>query len=514
MHKLAGLDAAFLYAETARCPQHIASVQVVEPPPGADMSTWVARFRETVGARLHRVPYFTNRLQHTPLGLDHPVWVRDDAFDLQHHVREYPVPAPGGRVQFEAAIATLHALPLDRNRPLWEIWVLTGLEGGRIAYYNRVHHACLDGVSGQNAVRAVFDEAPEGDVIEAPPADQAARPSAEAPARLLLAALDNLAGYQVRQARSLFRYLDTGVRLLQRAVDPGKGLGAASEPAPHTAFNRSVLKPRSYATGELPLAEAKAIGKVTGATLNDVFLAVCGGALRRYLDRKGQLPARSLIAGCPVSLRRPGDKSLNNQVTMMQVTFATDEADPVKRLLRIAKSSTQAKGVVADLATSYDTNIALPGLPGLMGTAARFVEAANLAELPQPALPFNMVVSNVPGPRKALYSLGGRVLTHYPVSIPAHGQAVNVTVQSYVDQLFFGVTGCARALPDAGLLRDDMLAAFAELTEAVLGSRVAGTAGHGVPVPFTRRAQPAERAAITGAGVATEGERPRQSEAA
>jgi len=500
MYKLAGLDAAFLYSETERSPQHIASIQVVEAPDGHSPAQLVARFKATVAERLHLVPYFTNRLQFTPFNLDHPVWVRDPDFDLDNHVIEYPVAAPGGRAEFESAIASLHATRLDRSRPLWQIWVLTGLEGGRIAFYNRVHHACLDGVSGQAAVQAVLDAAREGSPVAAPGAEFTSRPCAESVGNLLLGAIQNLTRYQVRQATRLLEHVDTGVRLLQRSIDPGKGLGAAAELAPPTRFNRSVLNARSYATGELPLAEVKAIGKVTGTTLNDVFLATCSGALRRYLGRLGELPASSLIAGCPVSLRRPEDKSPNNQVTMMQVSFATDEADPVKRLLKIARSSAQGKGLVADLASSYDADVALPGLPGLASGAARFAEGSGLVDA-QLAVPFNMVVSNVPGPRDPMYSLGGRVLTHYPVSIPAHGQAVNVTVQSYHDQMFFGVTGCARALPDAQRFRDDMLAAYAELVEGILGLAASSAAvGSALPISLARR----ERAPLGSRAEATQ----------
>jgi WS/DGAT/MGAT family acyltransferase len=496
MYKLAGLDAAFLYNETERSPQHIASIQVVEREEGLSNDDILARFKATVVGRLHRVPYFTNRLQFTPLNLDHPIWVRDPAFDIDHHIIEHRVAAPGGRREFEAAIAALHAIPLDRSRPLWQIWVLTGLEGGRFAYYNRVHHACLDGVSGQAAVQALLDETPDACAVPAPADGYANRAASEPVTSLLFGALENLARYQFRQFGRLFNHVDTGMRLLQRASDPSKGLGAAVEPAPHTRFNRAVHAERSYATGELPLADIKAIGKITGTTLNDVFLAICAGGLRRYFDRIGELPARSMIAGCPVSLRQPGDQALNNQVTLMQVSFATDEADPVKRLLKIAHSSAQAKGLVADVSGSYDADVAMPGLPALMSSAARLLEAANLADLPAAAPAFNMVVSNVPGPRRQLYSLGGRVLTHYPVSIPAHGQAVNVTVQSYTDQLFFGVTGCAKALPDAQRFRDDMLGAFAELAQRVLGVSASVKGADSLPIPLPRR----ERSGTAGAG--------------
>jgi WS/DGAT/MGAT family acyltransferase len=231
----------------------------------------------------------------------------------------------------------------------------------------------------------------------------------------------------------------------------------------------------------MPLAKVKAIGKLTGTTVNDVFLAVCAGALRRYLERSGELPEKPLIAGCPVSLRKPGDTNLNNQVSMMLVDCATNEADPVKRLLKIGKSAVQAKGLMADISESYDSDFAAPGLPGIMAGMIRAVEAGNLADLPV-QLPCNVVISNVPGPREQMYVLGGRMLTHYPVSIPAHAQAVNITVQSYVDHMFFAVTGCARALPDADALRDDMLEAFLELKTRLLDK---------VPAKF----QPREKAA-------------------
>jgi diacylglycerol O-acyltransferase len=480
-YKLAGLDAAFLYNETERAPQHIASIQVVEIPGEREPAELVADFKATVAQRLHLVPYLTNRLQATPFDLDHPVWVRDPDFDIDRHVLEYRVAAPGGRAEFEAAIAELHAVPLDRSRPLWQIWVLTGLSGGRIAYYNRVHHACLDGVSGQAAVQALLDRSPEGAAVPAPDAAFGTRPSAESFGSLLVGAFENFANYQIRSSTRLVHDVGTAVRVLQRAINPDKGLGAAAEPAPRTRFNRSVHRARSYATGEVPLADVKRIAKVTGATINDVVLAVCSGGLRRYLMRQGELPERSLIAGCPVSLRRPGDHSLNNQVTLMQVAFATDEPDPRVRLLKIVRSSRQAKGLVADLAASYDSDLALPGLPAVMTRTARLLESANAADAPGADLPFNMIVSNVPGPREPLYSLGGRVLTHYPVSIPAHGQAVNVTVQSYADHLFLGITGCARALPDAQRFRDDLLDAHAELMYFVLGIATAPSTGASAP---------------------------------
>jgi WS/DGAT/MGAT family acyltransferase len=468
VYKLAGLDAGFLYNETPRAPQHIASVQVLELPDGVNTTTFIADLKRLLLDRAHLVSYFTNKLQFVPFQLDHPVWVRDDRFHIDNHVRHAEVASPGGRAEFEAKVAELHARPLDRSRPLWELWVLTGLEGGRIAYYNRVHHACLDGVSGQAAVEAIMDVTPEPRTVEPPPADFAQRPARRSTMDLLTGAFENLARFQLRQASRTLDYMETAARLWQRSVDPSKGLGAITERAPLTRFNRSVDRARRWATGELPLGEMRSVAKATGTTLNDVFLAVCSGGLRSYLERQGELPRESMIAGCPVSLRKPGDTSSNNQVSMMLVSFASDEADPMKRLLKIARSSRQGKGFVAELSRSYDADVALPGLPGMMSAAMQLFEAAGVADLALPGVACNTVVSNVPGPRQQLYSLGARVLTHYPVSIPVHGQGMNITVQSYQDQMFFGITACARTLPDADLLRNDMLAAFVELKERLL----------------------------------------------
>lgn len=467
MYKLAGLDAGFLYNETPRAPQHIASVQVLELPKATDIAGFVADLKRLLVARAHLVPYFTNKLQPVPFQLDHPVWVRDSEFDIDQHVRCAEVASPGGRAELEAAIAELHARPLDRSRPLWELWVLTGLEGGRIAYYHRVHHACMDGVSGQAAIEAIMDTTPETRAVEPAPAAFRQRPAHRSAFDLLAGAYENFVRYQFNQASRVLEQAAAARRLWQRSVDPVKGLGAVTTAAPRTRFNRSIERVRSYATAEMPLGDARSIGKATGATVNDVFVAVCAGGLRRYLERAGELPRQSLIAGCPVSLRQPGDTSTNNQVTMMMVSMASDEADPVKRLLKIAQSSRQAKGVVADAAGSYDANVALPGLPGLLSGVAGMMEVANLGDAVT-GLPCNLVLSNVPGPRQQLYSLGAKVLTHYPVSIPAHTMGVNITVQSYTDQLFIGITACARALPDADLLRNDMLEAFAALKERVL----------------------------------------------
>ncbi|MCZ6644182.1 MAG: wax ester/triacylglycerol synthase family O-acyltransferase [Gammaproteobacteria bacterium] len=469
MNKLSALDAGFLYNETDRSPQHVASLQIMELPAGMATDTFIDGLKRFLLKRIHLVPYLTNKLQWVPFALDHPVWIRDCEFSIDNHVYTDAVAAPSGRRQLEEKVATLHSQRMDRKKPLWEIVVLTGLEGGHIAYYNRVHHACMDGMAGQAATQLLMDTVPEAANLPAvAPEGFFTGHRQQSQAALLVGAFENFAKFQIRQSAAWTTNLETAARLFQRALDPGKGLGAVVRRAPRTPFNRAVLAKRSFSTGEIDLAEIKALGKVErgeyrGATVNDLFLAVCGGGLRRYLARSGDLPRDSLIAGCPVSLRLPGDSDMDNKLTMMQVTLATDEADPVERLTQIAHSAHVAKGFVADLADGVDPNLSYLGLPALMSGGARLQERSGLFDVAE--VPFNVVVSNVPGPRETLYSNGAKMLTHFPVSIPTHTLGVNITVQSYAGALYFAVTACARALPDPQVLIDDMLTAFLELQE-------------------------------------------------
>lgn len=463
MYKLGALDAGFLYNETDRSPQHIASVQILELPEGMTEDQYFEDVKALMRDRIHLVPYFTNKLRFVPFNLDHPVWVKDRAFSIDNHVHRLEVAAPGDRAAMEAAIASLHEQRLDRDRPLWDLWILTGLEGGRVAIYNRCHHACLDGMAGQAMIATLMDVTAEPREVEPAPAGFFTRNDDQNFAQLLAGAAESFAKFQAKQPLAAFKAMETSARLFRRTFDPSKSLGAVRTPAPSTRFNRAIENKRSYVTGELPLESVKNIAKVTHTKVNDVFLAVVGGGLRRYFERTGELPKASMIAGCPVSLRKPGDTNPNNQVTMMMVSMGTDEADAGERLQTVAQSARAAKGFTQDVAGSYDAEISLPGLPAAMSAGVRMLETTRAANLPGIRPPCNVVVSNVPGPNMPLFMAGARVLTHYPVSIPAHGQGVNVTVQSYNGDLYFALTACAKALPDADALRDDMLTEFEAL---------------------------------------------------
>jgi WS/DGAT/MGAT family acyltransferase len=468
MKKIGAMDANFLYGETASNPNHIASLQVFELPLSAQATQFIEGLKTFMAARIHLVPYLTRKLQFTPGGFDHPVWVSDANFSIDNHIEEVTLPEPGELSQLEDKVAELHAELMDREIPLWKLTVITGLKDNTIVFYNQVHHACVDGMAGQAATQLLMDTTPEHPVHTPP----AGFPKVEHTSitDLYTLALQNFFNTGIEATTNFLGGIEAMSRMGQRAIDPSKSFGALAESAPATRFNKSIQKERSFAVGQVSLPAIKAMGKSTSCKVNDVFMAICSGALRKYLQRTHELPARSLISGCPVSLRKVGDTDMDNQVTMMSVSLATDIADPRLRLLKIRDSANTAKDVTADLASSINNNFASPGLPLVSTMAATLMASTQSADFI--ASPINLVISNVPGPRETLYSNGAKMLTHYPVSIPAQGLGLNITVQSYGDTLYFGVTACKKALPDAALLRDDMLLAHAELKSLLIDSKV------------------------------------------
>ena len=433
-------------------------------PAGSSATSFVEQLKHYLAERAHLVPYMTNKIQWDKSWLGRPNWVRDTQFDINNHVQSVPVAAPGKRRELEQAVARLHEQPMDRNHPLWRLVVITGLPDGHVAYYNAVHHACLDGVAGQASYNYTMDKSPVGQVpaadgpVEARPQLSLAEHAFTLAGTMMNEFVQNVFGAPAR--------LQAAGRLVQRSMNPSQGLGALLQPAPATPLNRSIDRGRTYATGEFKLDTVKRLSKATNSSINDVFLTICGGALRRYLNRKNSLPLRSLIAACPVSLRRAGDATNNNQVTLMKVALGTNVQDPAQRLLEVRRSARVAREVTALAAEAMPPEVTLPGAGITTRAIAQLANTMPLAEL-LGAQAANVLISNVPGPRETLYSNGARMMSHYPVSIPAHGMGVNITVQSYAGQLWFGVTACARTMPDADLLRDDMLLEFAALHTAL-----------------------------------------------
>ncbi len=330
MKRLSLLDALFLYAETPKTPMHVASVTIFKPTSARD--DFFARFRAHVAARLDLLPSYRRRLQATPLGIDHPVWVLEDKLDLYYHIRHQALPKPGGMEELRTLIGRLHAVPLDRSRPLWEYHFIEGLEGDKFAVYVKVHHSTMDGLAGMATLGVTFDFAPGAEHETLPlriiPPD--AEPSD------LIELTSTAVGDFIRQGWRAAKSLPGVVRALRKAA-PNLGRDARFlysyvKDMPRTPFNTAISEHRVYATSSLPLDEVRAFAKSRGATINDVVLALCAGALRRYLAEHEALPEGPLRAGLPVSLRPPGNAQLNNQVFFTLSRLPTDVAEPLARL--------------------------------------------------------------------------------------------------------------------------------------------------------------------------------------
>lgn len=457
--RLSGLDAGFLYVESAETPMHVGSLTLYDPP--ADLAgSFAERVRAHIARRLHLSPLLRQRLAPMPLDLGHPVWVEAGEVDLDWHVIGSRLPRPGRMAQLEALVATLHAERLDRSRPLWRFHVIEGLADGRCAMYAKVHHAALDGNAGVKLAEALMDVGPVP--REIPPA-KPRHPQRPGARRLLGELLDNSIGQYAKIARHVPDLARAAAGAVVEATGHLGEIASLRERllAPRTPFNAQVGAERALRVHSLPLDDARAIATVAGVTLNDVVLATVSGALRRYLVERHALPRRSLVAAVPLSLREAGDASMSNQVTMLPATLATNARSPASRIATIHAGMGQVKSVTGALRGLIPTDFPSLGAPWLIGGLSKLLARSRLADrLPLPA---NLVISNVPGPPVPLWLAGARMRAYYPLSIVIHGLALNVTVHSYDGDLDFGLVACPRAVPGLEDLVDALDASFAEL---------------------------------------------------
>jgi len=466
MQQLTGLDAAFLALETANATGHVGGVSILDPREAPAPLT-LARLTEVLGERLPLVPVLRRRLQSVPLGLDQPYWVDDPDFDIEYHVRELALPRPGSDAQLAEQVARLHARPLDRSRPLWEVYLITGLARRRAAVYTKIHHAAIDGVSGAELLTVLLDLSPDG---REPPAADPFRPARPpGPAGLAVLGAARLAWrpvQTVRLANQLVRVLPTLAPAAGTFVGGLLGLGRgdggviATSPgrAPGTPFNRPITQHRRVAFRSVDLGRVKQVKNAFGVSVNDVVMAMCAGALRRWLTEHQALPQAPLVAMIPVSVRDPvGKGALGNKVSAMLATLPTHAADPAGRL-EIAHAATKiAKAQQAAIPQGLVDQISDFAPPALTARAARVVFATGLLHR---VPPFNLCISNVPGPNVPVYLAGARLLAHYPVSVITDGQGLNITVIGYLGQLHFGLVSCRELVPDldalAGYLVDEL----------------------------------------------------------
>jgi len=480
-------------------PMHVGSLNVLDLPEGytgdffEDTKTYIQQ-------RMHLAEVFTRKLALMPLDLSNPVWVEDEDIDLDYHIRHVSLPKPGTNRQLQQYVARLHSSLLDRSRPLWEFFVIDGLKSGQVALYSKLHHAGIDGQAGVAVAQAMFDLTATGRVIK-PPRPRARRNQYQlGVAELLGAAVSNT----LQQSSALIKSLPLIVRSAKNALIPEKDANGKRDwslPkdfrvfAPRTSLNVAITNQRTFAGRTVPLAEVKQIAKLLGVSLNDVVMATVAGALRNFLKDNNELPDKPLYAAVPVSLRAEGDTTANNQVSIVAMNLATDIKDPLARIRKINESSANTKAKMSRFKAAIPTDFPLPAAPWLMSAVASLFSRSRLANIMPPFA--NVVISNVAGIPVQLYFAGAKVVSYYPVSIPAHSMALNVTVQSYNGRLDYGLIACRRALPDVNELGDALLAEHRKLLELALAQAPAPTTlAHATPqakpaATPTKEAQPA-----------------------
>jgi diacylglycerol O-acyltransferase / wax synthase len=482
MQPLEGLDAAFLSLETPTTPLHVGAVLVLDPPEGTrslfSPTTRYAQIRRVLAQRLHLVGPFRQRALRVPLGLHHPVWADDPDFELDDHLSRASLPTPGGRLELDAFVAAAMSRPLDPDRPLWEMFVVEGLEWDRTALIAKVHHAILDGVSGASILAAFMDLSPRARIVTGPqePWEPAPLPGS---ARMLRYAASSLS----HQPARVLTTFDAGVEAIadlglhnRELLSRGESSPPALFSAPRTSINGTVSNRKRFSSLTIPLDDAKLVRRVFRCTVNDVLLAGVAGGLSRLLAARGESVERALVAMVPVSTRPQGSvegDALGNQLSAMLVSLATDIDDPVQRLDAITRATTVAKEQDQRRRGRLLGDVAEIAAPGLVSRVARAVAGTRLFDRVRP--PFNVMVSGVKGPEFPLFCAGSRVEAMYPVGPLAEGVGLNVTVFSYLDQLRFGLLACRKLLPELDALAVSIDDAFGELVGCALD--VQGAAG-------------------------------------
>ncbi len=471
MRQLTGLDTSFIYLESAATPMHIGSLSIYDQStaPGGRVT-----FKEILAfweSRLDRAAAFRQRLVNVPLDLDTPYWAEDPNFDLEFHVRHIALPHPGDWRQLCIQVARLHSRPLDMSRPLWEAYVIEGLDNvegvphGAFALVTKMHHAAIDGVSGAEISAAIHDL----EAVPPPPKDDAPQPRTRELVRApsMLEQLGRSAIRGLARPIKAGKFLFQGTPALTKAFR-GEGDSKAGRPsrAPRTRFNDNVTPHRVFDGRQFKLTELNAIrGAVSGASLNDVVVTICGGALRKYLIEKAELPERSLIAMAPKSVRSKAQQgTAGNQVTVMSLPVRSDIEDPLDRLSAVHAESQAAKSLSSKTESVVGPDVADLIPPPAGNMLARFYASASLAERLPPI--FNTVVTNVPGPKVPLYSMGSKMVATYGLGPAVHGLGLFQPVVSYNGRVTISAVACREMMPDPAFYCECLQAAFEELRDA------------------------------------------------
>jgi diacylglycerol O-acyltransferase / wax synthase len=459
MQQLTGMDASFVYSETPTWPMHVTDLRIYDQSTAPGGKVTFKGILRHIESRIDKVPTFRRKLMQVPLGLDHPYWVPDNDFDLEFHVRHIALPKPGDWRQLCIEASRLHSRHLDLSRPPWEMYIIEGLDNvdgvppGSFAVLQKTHHAAIDGVASQALQAVIHDLTPDYEeaVLPAQPKESGTPPSNP---EMLARAYANLLFAPLRLAQVLGRAAPSALRA---------GKWGAMQSAPRTRFNGVLSPHRVLDWRRFDLSELRRIkATVPGATINDVVITIVGGALRRYLSEKGELPDRSMSSIGPISVRSPDQETgSGNNISMMMFTLGTDVEDPLKRLEVVTASTHKAKefaNAVGARALS-DFSQEIPGALATLG--ARAVTALQIAN--RVSYPYNTIISNVPGPQVPLYFVGARMVTHLGTGPLGDGMGIGHCCLSYNGELTINVTADRAMLPDPSHYADCIAESFAEL---------------------------------------------------
>ena len=452
MERLSGLDAFFLYLETPTQPLNVCCILELDTSTMPRGYTY-GRFRAAVAKHVTAVPEFRMKLADTQFNLDHPVWVDDENFQLRRHLHRVGVPVPGGRRELAEICGYIAGLPLERDRPLWEMWVLEGgARSGAVTVMLKVHHAIVDGVAGANLLAQLCSAEPEA------PAPRPVRGAGGG--NTLQIAASGLMGFALRPlllATVVPATMLTLVRTALRARD-GRTM-AAPFSAPPTPFNGSVSRNRNIAYTQLDMRDVKRVKERFGVTINDVVVALCAGVLRRFLLERGELPDTPLVAAVPVSVHGKSDRGGRNHTTWMFCRVESQISDPAERIRTIAAGNTAAKDHTTAMGPTLLHDWTQFGGPTVFGAAMKI-----LPRIPHSPV-YNLILSNVPGPQAQLYFLGCQVDTMYPLGPVLGFAGLNITVMSLNGELGIGIIGCPDLVPDLWGIADAFPDALKELLE-------------------------------------------------
>ncbi|MEO6471566.1 MAG: wax ester/triacylglycerol synthase family O-acyltransferase [Aeromicrobium sp.] len=466
MDRLSGLDASFLYLESGAQLMHVCGLIVVDPatiPGGYDFG----EFKQELSRRVSGVAMFNRKLKFVPGGFDFPVWVTDEEFDIDRHVHRLAVPSPGGEQELSEVAGHLAGIPLDRSRPLWEMHVIEGLANGKIAVFSKMHHASVDGVSGSNMISYLCSLEPDEPPLDF--SEEGANDHQRVPSDFELIGRGVMA--TAAKPWQLAKLVAPTTRTLVETVSRARKGTAMAAPltAPRTSFNGTITGHRAIAFTDISLDEIKEIKHaIPGATVNDVVLALSGGALRRYLQDRGELPETSLLASVPVSVRSESKRTGGrNKVSSMFCRLGTDVEDPLERITAMAVANAHAKdhhkAVPADTLQEWAEFAA----PRTFGLAVRMTSDLRLAE--KVPVIHNLVISNVPGPPIPLYFMGALIDALYPLGPVFHGAGLNLTVMSNNGHMHIGAIACRELMPQVWDLIDQFPIELKAMRAAVLG---------------------------------------------